>query len=69
MGSAGLATPDSVFVVPLVMWPRSLSKPVSVPCGPLYFPSVTVLSHHPSVLFRVSGGTQKALFRRAAAWH
>lgn len=31
----------------LLCRPRSLSKPVSVPCGPLYFPSVTVLSHHP----------------------
>lgn len=37
----------------LVIGPLSLPVPLPVPCGPLYFPSVTVLSPHPSVLFRV----------------
>lgn len=47
---------------PLVIWPLSLFLCLCLfPVAPLYFPSVTVLSHHPSVLFRVSGVTQKAL--------
>lgn len=52
----GLAAPDSLFVLPLLLFGLFLFLCLCLfPVAPLFFfsPSVAVLSHHPSVLFSV----------------